>query len=226
MEDKSQQDITTIAESMIQQGQYYEAKELLEELVLDIPPNWKSITKLPDSIEIAYWDMTEFIQHVRHYQSTNEIEKRLVWVTPSYSKMYYLLAFIAVERKDWTNAMNYVDKGLTLEPDHPLLLCEKAMIFLHMNRQTEAYNLFMKAIDIRTWAPPEQSARAMRGAAVALIDLKRLDEAEEMLKKSLELEPDNEVAKNELGYIENLRKGGMPNDEYYLLWGTLLTRLN
>lgn len=56
----------------------------------------------------------------------------------------------------------------------------------------------------------------MRGAAVALIDLKRLDEAEEMLKKSLELVPDNEAAQHELRYIEDLRRGNMPTEEYDL----------
>ena len=56
----------------------------------------------------------------------------------------------------------------------------------------------------------------MRGAAVALVDLKRLDEAEELLKKSLELVPDNEAAKQELRYIEHLRKGGVPTGEYDL----------
>jgi hypothetical protein len=53
----------------------------------------------------------------------------------------------------------------------------------------------------------------MRGAAVPLVDLKRLDEAEELLKKSLELVPDNEAAKQELRYIEHLRKGGVPTGE-------------
>ena len=215
MKNNSPEDIPNIADSMIRYGQKSKAEKLLKEFVSDMPPNWKPATESADSIEIAFWDMTEFLSYVAH-QETSGIEKRVEWVTPSYSKAFYLLAFMAVEREDWSNAIKYIERGLTLESDHPSLLCEKAMILSRMSRNEEAYGLFVKVVDIRPWAPPGCRARALRGAAVALIDLKRLDEAEEMLKKSLELEPENEVAKKELSYIEHLRSGGKPTDKYYL----------
>jgi tetratricopeptide (TPR) repeat protein len=211
----SVRDVPREAESMIQQGQKSEAEELLREFVSDMPANWKPVTQAPNSIEIAYWDTKEFLSHVPH-QKPSGIEKTVVWVPPSYSKAFYLLGFLAVEREDWSNALNYIDQGVAVEPDHPLLLCEKALILSRMKRHVDAYDLFMKAMDIRPWAPPQHRARAMRGAAVALVDLRRLDEAEEFLKKSLELVPNNEAAKHELRYIENLRKGGKPTGEYDL----------
>jgi hypothetical protein len=45
----------------------------------------------------------------------------------------------------------------------------------------------------------------LRGQGVQLIDLNRLEEAEAVLKRSLEYEPHNEGARNELGYITKLR---------------------
>jgi len=212
---KSPEDVPSAAESMIQQGRRSEAEELLREFVSDMPANWKPVTESPYSIGIAYWDTTEFLSHVPH-QNASGIEKMVLWVTPSYSKAFYLLGFLAVVREDWSNALHYIDQGLALEPDHPLLLCEKALILSRMKRHEDAYDLFMKAVDIRSWAPPQHRARAMRGAAVALIDLKRLDEAEELLKKSLELVQGNEAAEQELRYIEHLRRGGMPTEGYDL----------
>lgn len=50
-----------------------------------------------------------------------------------------------------------------------------------------------------------QIARALSGKGVQLIDLERLDEAETALRQSLELEPESEIARNELEYIEQLR---------------------
>ena len=111
-------------------------------------------------------------------------------------------------------AMSFIDRAISLEPDHPLLLCEKAMILSRLGRHQEAHDLFRSAAEIRPWAPLNQIARALRGTAIALIDLKRTDEAEELLKKSLEIEPDNTVALNELDYIQRLRKGHKPTDEY------------
>lgn len=200
---------------MIQRGQRSEAEKFLREFVSKIPSNWKPIEESSDSVKIAFWDPDEFLAY-KAYQKAKNITKKVVWVTPSYSKAFYLLGFIAVERGDWDNAIKYIEYGLKLEPDHPTLLCEKAMILSRTGRHEKAYEIFMKALDSRSWVSSKLRARALRGAGVALIDLKRLNEAEELLKKSLKLEPENEVAKNELTYIEHLRSGGVPTNKYDL----------
>ena len=202
-------------ELMIRQGQRSKAEKFLKGFVSNIPSNWKPIEESPDRVKIAFWDMDEFLAY-KAYQKIKKIEKEVLWITPSYSKAFYLLGFIAVEREDWSNAMKYIDRGLKLEPDHPLLLCEKAMILSRMGRHGEAYKLFMKASDSRSWAPANLRARALRGAGVALVDLRKLDEAEKLLKKCLELEPENVVAKNELAYIKHLQSGGVPTNRYDL----------
>jgi hypothetical protein len=63
-----------------------------------------------------------------------------------------------------------------------------------------------RAASVRDWAPSSQIARALRGQGVQLVDLDRLDEAEDALRRSLELEPDSETANNELSYIEDRRR--------------------
>ena len=209
MDNNTRKDIPGIAESMIKEGKRTEPENLLKDLVSEIPPNWKPVEVSDATISIAYWSMEEFNIHAPGYDPDGR--KRIVlWVTPSYSKAFYLLTFVCVERKDWFKAMAFIDQGISLEPDHPLLLCEKALILLNMGRYQEAHDLFIIAAETRPWAPFNQRALALRGAAVALIDLKRLDEAEVLLKKSLELEPENKVALNELGYIRRLRKGIKP----------------
>lgn len=137
-------------------------------------------------------------------------------MTPSYSRAFYILGFMAVERDEWAVALEYIDKGLALELDHPLLLAEKAMIVSRMKRFEEAVELFMKAVDI-PWALPYEKAKSLRGAAVVLIDMNRLDDAEELLRRSLEIEPDNQVALGELRYITHLRGGGDATDKYDLV---------
>jgi len=42
--------------------------------------------------------------------------------------------------------------------------------------------------------------------------MNRLGQAEEAFKKSLELEPGNQVAENEIRYIEHLKRGGFKTD--------------
>jgi hypothetical protein len=57
---------------------------------------------------------------------------------------------------------------------------------------------YARATTARDWAPPSQVARALRGQGVQFVDLERLDEAEAVLRESLELDPDSETARNEL----------------------------
>jgi len=215
MDNNSKRDIPNIAESMIRKGKRIEPENLLKDFVSKIPPGWKSIEVSDTAINVAYWSTEEFISHAPHYDPDGN-QKMVVWATPSYSKAFYLLAFTHVEKKDWFTAMAFIDQAISLEPDHPLLLCEKALILLRLGRYQEAYDLFIIAAEIRPWAPLDQRARALRGAAVALIDLKRLNEAEALLKKSLEIEPESKVALNELNYILELRKGLKPTDDYDL----------
>lgn len=215
MEKGPENDIPGIAESMIQEGKRTEPEILLKHFVSNMTSDWKPMTVSSSTIDIAYWSREEFLNHAPYYDPDGA-QKMVVWITPSYSKALYLLAFIYVEREDWLKAMMYIDQAVKLEPDHPLILCEKALILSRLAYHEDAYDLFMKAFESRSWAPHTQRARALRGAAIALIDLKRLDEAEKLLKKSLEIEPENRVALGELGYIGELRKGRKPTDEYDL----------
>jgi tetratricopeptide (TPR) repeat protein len=75
-----------------------------------------------------------------------------------------------------------------------------------LKRHQEAFDCYLRAAAVREWAPPTQIARALRGQGVQLVDLERLDEAEDVLRRSLELEPDSETAQNELAYIADLRR--------------------
>ena len=54
-------------------------------------------------------------------------------------------------------------------------------------------------------------ATALRGKGMALIELGDLDLAETTLKESLYYDPDNKLARNELGYIQHLRAGNVPS---------------
>jgi len=176
-----------------------------------MPPDWKPEVRESDHTAFAFWDLQEFLAYIPYHKSTGD-DRKLLWITPSYSKAWHLLAFVAVERGDWAGALEAIDQALALEPDHPVPMSEKAMIFARMNRYEEAYKLYMKAASIRRWTPLWVRAKALRGAGVTLIDLGRLDEAQTMLEKSLALEPDNDLARSELAYIDHLRRGGRPTE--------------
>ena len=115
------------------------------------------------------------------------------------------MAYIAIEELDYPTALVYLDRGLALEPDHPDLWHEKAFALSRLGQFEEARQSYLKQMDVRPWSSKLNTASAWRGVGNVLIDMNRLDEAEEALNKSRVLEPGNENAQIELQYIAEMR---------------------
>jgi tetratricopeptide (TPR) repeat protein len=196
------------AQKDIEEGKIAEAEKVLKDFVAGIPSGWQPVHNFPDQITIVCWNKEEFLAFAGYNEKLQQ-SKKIVWLDePSYSQALYLLGFLADEKKNFEEAIAYFDNATALEPDHPTLLCEKAFAIRKMGRNEEAYNLYMKAFDIRPWAIAHQRAVALRGAGFALTELNRLPEAEALYKKSLEFEPNNDIALNELEYLKHLKSGG------------------
>lgn len=204
--DKPRENILTTVGSFMQNREYDKVEYLLKKMLDEMPHNWKPIVESENSANIAFWDMEEFISFTEFNKKRGWDNKTIFWTSPSYTHVLYLLAYIAVERKDWRLSHKYINESLVLEPDNPTLLSEKAMILSSMGNKEEAYKTYMKAITIRPWSTNKCRAKAMRGAGVTLIDMGKLEEAQRLLEESLKLEPDNELAKREILYIKQLQK--------------------
>jgi tetratricopeptide (TPR) repeat protein len=216
--DEKVSDPVADAEQMLRTGRREEAGGVLGELLQNLPKGWKPVRKQKDGLAIAFWDQMEFFSYIAFVKGdSKKKDEKVIWDFPSYSKAYYLMAFIAVEQSDWKTGLELINKAIKLEPDHPTLLCEKALILGRIGKPRDALDVYIEASKAREWAPADQHARAQRGAAIALIDLGDLDKAEAMLNDSLSVEPGNRVALNELQYIKKLRAGGAPTKEYDLV---------
>ncbi len=145
--------------------------------------------------------------------------KSVMWTYPSYSKAYFLLAYLAVERSAFDEALDAVNKGLELESDHPKMLCEKGFILLCLSRPEEALETYQRAPTARVLTSVPVKAEALRGQGFSLIQLNRLDEAEKALKDSLVLEPNSDEAICALDDIVHMKPveqiQGRDRDESY-----------
>jgi tetratricopeptide (TPR) repeat protein len=108
------------------------------------------------------------------------------------------------ERVD--EALQCLARGLSLEPDHPRLWIEKGFLLNRLGRHEAALECYRTAATIRDWTPEILIARALRGQGSALIELERFDNAQQAYRKSLEFDPESEVARQELQYIDRVLK--------------------
>ena len=195
------------ADRLIAERRLNEARALLQRAIREMPTGWKPVRNESGSLHIAFWDIGEFLAY------TEGLQTSVVWIAASYSKAWYQLATIAVEEGHFGDALLCIDSGLKEEPGHPDLWCEKGYILNRLRRHEEALHCYQRAATIRDWTPKPRVARALRGQGAALIDLKRLDEAEVVFLRSLELDPDSKIAKHELEYIREQRKHQAGNKE-------------
>ena len=202
--EKTAEDMYMLVNSLMEKGDMSGAEKLLLEIVAKMPSDWKPIKETDEKIVGSFFNDDDFISYSKFFAPKKR--KEILWVGVSYSKAFQDLAYIAIERRDLKSALEYLDRALTLEPDQVTSMQEKAYLFARQGRYQEAYDLYMKSFSVRQWASDKQRAKALRGAGASLIDLGKLDESEVMFKRSLELEPGNSVALNELGYISDLKR--------------------
>lgn len=190
---------------LLHEGRFDEARAVLEDTLQAMPAGWRPIKETPSFVQIAFWDQDEFFAHSRHLTSLGPLEKSILWVPGSYSHAWHILGVIASKQGQWERALFCLDCGLELEPDHPDHWSEKGFVLGKLKRHEESLQCYIRASTLRAWAPRPQIARALRGQGVQLVDLERLDEAEAALQRSLEFEPGNDLALQELEYIRQLR---------------------
>jgi tetratricopeptide (TPR) repeat protein len=210
-------DFTTKADELIKMKRWAEAKSLLIDGVRQMPPNWSPI-EIPagasasiERVIVHSWDSDEYIAFANKNPTYGRGRSSNVWQRPSYSRAFYLIAYIEEELGNFGEASDALDQGLKLEPDHPMLLAEKAFLYQKQKQYDAALNLYKQAA-ARVWASSAQIAHALRGQGYCLVELGQLDAAETAYRRSLELQPGNLTAINELGYITTHRQrpAGVP----------------
>jgi CHAT domain-containing protein len=190
-------------EEMIRKGDLRDAYRLLKTFITRLPAEPTTLESTPDYLEGCFWDNDEFFKFVEDNRAT--LEKSLFWVEMPPAKALYWLAYIAFEWGDLEQALCFINQGLALDPTRPQMLCEKGEILKGLRRFDEALACYRVVTAASGWVPDSQKARAYRGQGFALIEMRRLEEAESAFHESLNIEPDNENARHELRYIEDVR---------------------
>lgn len=118
------------------------------------------------------------------------------------------MGFLCVKRKQFDRAIEFLSKGQSLEPTNPKFVFEMALALVQSGRRKESLVLYDQITEITPYVSLNDLAAAFRGRGFVLIEMGELDNAEVAFKSSLQIEPNNDVALNELQYIKHLRQGG------------------
>lgn len=156
---------------------------------------------------IKFWDQHEFLHYVTFAPNDGK-QAMISWIKSAYPRAFFHLGFLKVKCGELEQAVAFLDAGLALEPANPKFLCEKAQALNGLKRFDEALALYRSIRQIGPHVTAHDLAVAWRGQGFTLIGLADLDAAEQAFHRSLEIEPESELARSELAYIAHLRRGG------------------
>ncbi len=130
------------------------------------------------------------------------------WIDWGYKECLQMQAFIAAERRDFASALPILQGLEKVAPMSAGTAVERGYIQNQMGDPSGALSAYKRALEIshRYQSQRQYQAAALRGIGYALVELKRLDEAERAYQDSLKIEPNNPIAQNELAYIRELQK--------------------
>jgi tetratricopeptide (TPR) repeat protein len=141
-------------------------------------------------------------QHARQNTGRDAI------VVRNWCDALFLKGYALVEIGDLAGARAALRAAIALSPANAQYHAELAAIHTadkNWNDALESFRAAEAAAEFSEGARQAQLARIHRGTGHVLVELKRYDEAEQRYRQSLELEPDNEQAKQQLEAIRELR---------------------
>lgn len=126
-----------------------------------------------------------------------------------YAHAWYLKGYALIELGHVDQAADALDAALRMSPRNAHYLSERGHLFQIQKDWQAMLGSYRQAEAAAGISPPEfhdsDLARALRGQGYALIELQQLDQAQAVFERSLTLEPENRIARNELEYIRRLR---------------------
>jgi hypothetical protein len=130
----------------------------------ECPSGWRALRVDPLGCSYAPWDDAEFVAFVAHRRTQSETA--VTRAAPSYSRMCFELAALACGRGDWPTAQTCAERGLALEPDHPLLWCARGVALEGQGQPGDALECYRAGATQRAWsaahsALAQDAARAL-----------------------------------------------------------------
>ncbi|WP_417396852.1 tetratricopeptide repeat protein [Gimesia chilikensis] len=203
------EDVTKVEAALeaLTAGKLQQGERLLQEVVANTPETYENEEADGEGVAIKFWSMNEFMQYVSWMQD-HGTERAVKWIGNAYPRAYYYLGFLCVKQQQYAQAIEYLDKGRSLEPENPKFLFEKAQALIHLGNKEGALALYDQVVETGPHVSQAELAMARRGRGFVLIEMGKLDDAEAAFHASLELDPESEIALSELKYIAHLRQGG------------------
>jgi tetratricopeptide (TPR) repeat protein len=116
-------------------------------------------------------------------------------------------------QKQFSAAVSVLNEAIRLDPENPAVHHELGYIFNHLGKYEEAVEMYERAAGLDNSNSLGFKASSLRGMSFSCIERGEFDKAEKLLRESLVIDPGNDKALNELGFLNSRRlRYGEPVD--------------
>lgn len=158
-----------------------------------------------DKLFLSFLSLEEFLAFVKGQPPP---EREVVWLHPYYSQAHYYKGYALVQLEHTREAIAEIQRAIDLNPMHGPFYLELAYIHARRRDFDLALQLYNNALERDYFPQKSATAAAYRGIGYIYIEGGMLQEAVRMYERSLELEPESGIARQELDYINTLRRLG------------------
>ncbi|MDR1425221.1 MAG: tetratricopeptide repeat protein [Azoarcus sp.] len=131
-------------------------------------------------------------------------------VSVNWAYAYYLKSYALLELGRLSDVKANLERALALSPHNSQFLSELGNFYQRERNWPKALQTFQLAEAAAEFSPPDVKnsdlSRAWRGIGFVYVEQKRLEDAEKIYLRCLELDKNDTRAANELRYVQDLRK--------------------
>lgn len=163
-----------------------------------------------DKTDLAYCARTPAESLVYALQAAKDKTPAVVY-GPAWCDAYFLRGYALIELGRTGEARAALERAVQLAPREAHYRSELAELYAREKNWNDALAAFDVSAKVAEESVDQQRknaelGRALRGKGFVLVELGRLDEAEAMYRRCLEIDPADRKATNELRYVQQRRQ--------------------
>jgi len=164
----------------------------------------KSNIDLKESLGFA----NKFLRN-RNFDKAEKLYKKILEKFPNNFDANYFMASIKAQKNNFSDAKNYMETAISINPDLPELNNNLGLIYLNLNDVEKSINYFQKAINLK-----KDYIFAYTNLGMAYVNLKQVAKAKENYLKAIEIDPNNLLANYNFANLLK-RLGDHENSKFY-----------
>lgn len=197
--------LLTEAQGWLEQGNPVKAIPLLDAAISKFTQQYAKEIKDPALQLYTPLTMEESISYAI---MAKKAQKKAILLSPLWNDALYLKGYAMVEVGDLNTAITLLNQAVQLAPNTSINYSELGHIYQTRGDWDQAKAQFAKAFEASQYSPANtqvrDKTRALRGLGFAAIEQGQYDLARAYYQQSLQLDPNDKLAKMELEYIKQL----------------------